>query len=143
MKRLSRFLALSQIEKILLVKAVFFLLVVRIELWVLPFSTLQSLVNKLLLSRSCSDVSIKQMIWSVEVASSYLPLMKTCLVKSIAAQILLTQYGYKPNLCIGVRKDEKMLDAHAWVEINGEVVIGQTDLLTDYVKLPNLQGAKP
>ena len=144
MKQLLKFLVLSQTQKFLLVKTIFLLLIVRLGLWILPFYVIQNFLAKL--KRTINDLNrialADQIIWSVEAASNYLPLTKSCLVKSIVGQILLAQYGCKSNLCIGVRRNEKILDAHAWLEIEGEVVIGKTNLITDYVKLPSLQEAK-
>jgi hypothetical protein len=49
-------------------------------------------------------------------------------VQGLAAEQLLAQTGHTATLCIGVARSngagEKRLSAHAWIEHNGEVVLG-------------------
>lgn len=47
----------------------------------------------------------------------------TCLVQALAGQWLLQREGYAPQLRIGVSKSEGF-EAHAWLELEGKVVIG-------------------
>jgi hypothetical protein len=42
-----------------------------------------------------------------------------CLPKSVVLQWLLRREGIAATLCIGVRRDDGRLDAHAWVEHRG------------------------
>ena len=60
----------------------------------------------------------------------------TCLVEALAAHCMLRRRGYVPALKIGVRRGAVMsLDAHAWVECEGDVVIGTTPALAEYAVL--------
>lgn len=62
--------------------------------------------------------------WAVTVAARYIPGSK-CLVQAIAGRNLLASYGFPSEIHIGVAKDSKnWLNAHAWVEVDGETVIG-------------------
>jgi hypothetical protein len=55
--------------------------------------------------------------------------LKTCLAQSLAAQVLLTRRGYPTLLHIGVVRGEGgQFQAHAWVESEGKIVIGGSDL---------------
>ena len=42
----------------------------------------------------------------------------------MAAQALLTQSGFSSQVEIGVAKDDRRLQAHAWVVCQGQVVLG-------------------
>jgi hypothetical protein len=68
-------------------------------------------------------------VWAVETAARHMPLANTCLTQALAAQVLLARRGYPALLRIGVVKGDKdNLQAHAWVESEGEVVIGGYEL---------------
>jgi hypothetical protein len=50
---------------------------------------------------------------------------------------MLRRHVHTPALKIGVRRGAAMsLDAHAWVECDGTVVIGTTPALTEYAVFP-------
>ena len=62
-----------------------------------------------------------------------------CLARALTAQVLLEQQGCWPVLHIGVAKSEKgELQAHAWLEIDGQVVIGGLSDLARYQPLTTL-----
>ena len=57
---------------------------------------------------------------------------------------LLSWHGVPSNLRIGVlKKSESELEAHAWVETEGRVLIGDLDDLSGYVQLPSLPNTIP
>ena len=79
--------------------------------------------------------SIAQLVWAVRSASVYVP-HATCLTQALAAQVLLERCGYPTRLVIGVAPDhngEAAFQAHAWLESEGVVVIG--DSAVQYVPL--------
>lgn len=57
----------------------------------------------------------------------------TCLARSIVLTRLLKGQGVEARLRIGVRKDEKGFEAHAWVEAAGIVLNGGADAAGTYV----------
>jgi hypothetical protein len=62
--------------------------------------------------------------WAIAVAARYIPGSK-CLVQAIAGRNLLASYGFPGAIHIGVAKDSRnWLSAHAWVEVEGQTVIG-------------------
>jgi Transglutaminase-like superfamily len=62
--------------------------------------------------------------WAVAVAARSIPASK-CLVQAIAGRNLLARYGFPSQIHIGVAKDSHhWLSAHAWVEVEGETLIG-------------------
>jgi hypothetical protein len=78
-----------------------------------------------------------RIVWAVIVASQYIP-RATCLAQALAAQILLARECYQSNLRIGVAKGDKdQLEAHAWLESDGKVLIGGSGI-NRYTVLPPL-----
>jgi hypothetical protein len=74
----------------------------------------------------------------VTVAGRYVP-NATCLPQSLAAQVLLGRHGYLTQLRIGFARDkEGRLKAHAWLEKEGEVIVGGEDYL-HYTPLPDIE----
>jgi hypothetical protein len=73
-------------------------------------------------------------------AASFCPLPVTCLAEALASRALMARLGYSGNLCIGVLKSGGRLDAHAWVEYPGNIVLGNpTPHGKRYVRLPDLE----
>ena len=81
----------------------------------------------------------------METASRAIPGMKNCLVQAVAAEAMLIQAGYPCELRVGVaKKGPDELIAHAWVESEGRVVIGEFELdRYTPLKAPRLQGGTP
>lgn len=108
---------------------------VRLGLWLLSFKTLHQLLLRLsnakLKYQEKHHISIETIIWAVEVSSHYMLGVK-CLARALTCQVFMSRHGYTSNLCIGVAKgQEGELKAHAWLENQGQVVIG------DVADLPN------
>jgi hypothetical protein len=58
----------------------------------------------------------------------------------LAAQLLLIQNGHPAELLIGVAKNEnRKLEAHAWVSIGSDIVIGGVDDLNHFVPLSRMK----
>src|SRR5215216_2771879 len=164
MRQAHKFAALSAADRCLLLEAVALLGAIRLGLWLLPFRTLRVWLDHLerrsriredtrrhanedalfallrIPSRIEMRASPERIAWAVAVASSCVP-ATTCLVRALAAQVLLGRRGYPARLCIGVAKgDGGRLEAHAWVEgqQGGDVVSGGVDDHARYVALPAL-----
>ena len=69
----------------------------------------------------------------------------TCLPQALAAEALLTRGGLPADLRIGVMKEASgKLLAHAWVESDGRVVVGDLPGGLDvYTRLPTLPTVWP
>ena len=144
-QQVRRFLELTATERALLVRAALAVGIFRLGLWVLPFRTVRQMPTR---ARRRSDGSPRsgrpspdRVAWAVTVASRYLPAV-TCLTQALATQTLLSWYGHPTNLRIGVMKDESgQLQAHAWVESEGAIVIGGPETqLQRYTSLTALEG---
>lgn len=133
MKRLRKFLGLPPTERNLLVTAAFVLGLVRVGMWLLPFRTLRRLLARMAqapaVRRRGDQLSPDRIAWAVEIASRYVPGGRTCLVQALSTQVLLARQSHSARLRIGVAKGRRgQLEAHAWVESEGKVVIGGVDV---------------
>lgn len=73
---------------------------------------------------------------AVRLGAYFLP-NRSCLTEALMVQLLFWRRGYPAELCIGVTKQtDGKLVAHAWVESEGQVVIGNVDNLARYARLP-------
>ncbi len=141
---LPKFLGLPAGERWLLVKAALLLGGTRLGLKLLPFRILRRLVESL--SRptawlpATDRFSTERIVWAVELASRYVP--ATCLSRALAAQVLLARRGYPVLLHFGAVKEGERFLAHAWLESEGQVVIGG-HVLEPYIPLGTLEGSPP
>jgi len=88
-------------------------------------------------------VFVDKVVWAVRVASRYMPGRVKCLAQALTAQVLLERRGYQTQLRIGVAKGEGgQLEAHAWVESQGRIVIGGLKDLARYTTLPTLEAKR-
>lgn len=127
MERLLKFCRLPVSKQILLIQTVAILGAVRASLWLLPFKMLRRISVKLVRPHASGDgaqFSTEHKVWAVQVASRYVP-RATCLAQALALHILLRRSGLQSRIRIGVAK-ETQFEAHAWVECQGKVVIGDS-----------------
>lgn len=112
----------------LLVKSVLLLWVVRVGLWLVPFRIFRLLLAYVTRDPAGhtdgDDRAIHRVTWAVTKGSRFVP-HATCLTQALTAQLMLSRRGHRPQLRIGVAKDEQgRLEAHAWLECEGKIVIG-------------------
>lgn len=129
MRLISRYKNLSPVERNLFFRALVLLAVTRLGLRVLPFRVIRKWTEQLRSSRGLHITldcrRIGQIAWAVEAASRRIP-GTTCLPRAIVTHILLGRLGQASELRLGAAlKPEGHLEAHAWVEVSGRVVIGE------------------
>lgn len=126
-RRLRAFLALTRTDQHLLIESVLSLASIRVALGVLPYRTLVGALDyagSRLLPRSPQPV--RRVAWAVDVASRYLPGTRNCLVRALAARVLLIRCQHETRLRFGVARDcGGAVHAHAWRESGGIVVIAE------------------
>ena len=96
---------------------------VRFGLWLLPFKKIQQFMKR---AKQADETraDIESLKHAIVATSRYIP-RSTCLVQALAMSLLLKHYGHSSDLRIGVaRNEEGKFQAHAWVERNGQVLIG-------------------
>jgi transglutaminase superfamily protein len=130
MKRLRKFFSLPAADQKLLVKAAVLLWVVRIGLWVLPFRTVCRLltnVKERAVSSVINDDHLEKIVASVKRSSRLVP-AATCLPQALVTVALMESAQLDATMRIGVAKNPAgKLEAHAWVESDGKVIIGGAD----------------
>lgn len=144
------FLRNSLSDQWLLIKTLVLVCCVRLGLWLIPLRVLREVIAKITSNASASarcqplDLNlVKRMASSVRRVSRYVP-AASCLTQALSAQVLLGRRGQDSFLRIGVtRSAEGELKAHAWLESNGEIIIGQVKDPLKYAVLNNLKEVRP
>ncbi len=140
--QLRKFVTLHKRDRRLLVRAILLLGTIKLGLWLLPFQTLRHLLARMTPANfelQKKDQVYVDIVWAVEVASRYMPSGVKCLARALATQVLLGRCGYQAQLCIGVAIEGGQLEAHAWIESQGRIVIGGLKDLARYTPLPTLE----
>jgi Transglutaminase-like superfamily len=124
-RTLRRLLALDTSDRILIVRALGWVLLARAGLWFVPFSRLRSVADRV--TRGGRPADPRRIAWAVEAVARRVP-RASCLTQALAADAMLRRSGRLPDLRIGVVKDRDLFEAHAWVELENTVLIGNHDL---------------
>lgn len=132
MDKLRKFASLPSADQRRFFVALPVVVAVRVALWVLPFGKLQAAITRPVRRRSGavapSMTDAERIAWSVGSAARFVP-KATCLTQALAGSLLLSRAGHPAEVRIGVAKDPAgKLEAHAWVESRGRVLIGDHDL---------------
>ena len=141
MKPLRRFLAWSGDERRLLFVAGFAVLGVRLGLWLLPLKPLLARVRALARTPDAPNerTEVAALVRAVERASRVVP-RASCLTQALAAHLLLARAGHRSELRFGVSRNAAgAFEAHAWLEHEGRVVLGDRPDLARYRALPSLE----
>lgn len=78
--------------------------------------------------------AVQRILWAVEAVVPRLFRTRPCLTQALTARALLAQRGVQTHLRLGVaRSPNGPLQAHAWLERNGQVLTGGDD--TQYTPL--------
>lgn len=80
----------------------------------------------------------------VENIGNKAPFRAVCLQRGLALQWMLRRRGLDAILHYGIRMSQDNLDAHVWVSLGGEVVIGapQHQTYTEVAQFPSRTGGK-
>lgn len=127
--RLARFAALSVADRMLLLRAfttmVDVWLTLRASSWPAAERRLQHRATVRTMSATGAAASVDRLQWAVRTVACHV-FRTTCLVQAIALQILLARSGRPSELRLGVhRAGDGLVAAHAWLECDGAVLIGE------------------
>ena len=120
MSAVRRFGALSGRERSAYAEAAALDASFRLVVLLGSFATARTLAHRLARSRRRADAALA--IRAVEAAGRVVP-GSNCLSEGLTGWVLLTRAGRRPTLRVGVAKARR-LEAHAWVECDGAVVVG-------------------
>lgn len=134
----NRWKKLSEFERVNFFKAAVTLLVVKLGLTLLPFSRFRKVFHWFSSTNRQKEISqkqIEQTAWAVRAAADHLPFELLCLPRALATKFLLRNVS-SLTLEIGVEINSlKIFEAHAWVERNGSVIIGDWPGTVSYKRL--------
>ena len=142
-RKIKRFQAMTGGERHLLLEAALLLTLLRLGLRLLPFQTVRGLLARFgadAKAPAASDTeTTRRVLWAVTAASCRLGL--TCLPQALAAHTLLARRGLASELRIGVtRTSGSPLEAHAWIEDESGILIGNLPNLAHFKPFTNLNG---
>jgi hypothetical protein len=120
---MRRFLNLSPTDRRLLLEAMLVVPLAR-------FASLYVLLAMVARPRHAPDaVRSGRIAWAANAVDSRLP-HSTCLTRALAASLLFTLHGHPATVRLGVARDDGELAAHAWLESDGRIVIGEMGTFT-------------
>jgi len=126
---ISNFIKLPSRDKLVAFESLFWVIQVRIMLWLLSFPSVQRKVQKRVGKYNLTPeyvISMARLQTMIVAASRYVP-RATCLVQALAGYILFSKYGYQPSIKIGVSTLNGEFEAHAWLEHGDRVVLGESE----------------
>lgn len=137
--RLRSLIGLPANERRLAFRALGWLAVVRLLLWLLPFGKTRLAVDRWARSRHAASASPEEGVAravrrAVDRAARSIP-GSACLAQALTAEVMLRRAGQPVRVSIGVAPDGQPLDAHAWVESSGVLVTGDGADLARYQTL--------
>ncbi|MGB7250548.1 MAG: lasso peptide biosynthesis B2 protein [Phormidesmis sp.] len=139
MRRRDKLRLLSWQQRRVLLYACFWLNAIRLALWLFPFGTIRRLLKNVMsvwLYEEAKPVSVDFIVWTVAIAGAYAPGGAKCLARALTTQLLLHRYQHHYQLHIGVAKNAaQVLEAHAWIEYQGRVVVGGLSNLGQFKSL--------
>jgi hypothetical protein len=62
--------------------------------------------------------------WAVETVGARPWMNALCLPRALAAHAMLRRRGIASRLCLGVARNADGLDAHAWIEVGDDKIVG-------------------
>jgi len=152
MPALRRFFALKAADRALVLEAAVIAAFVRISVRAVPFARLHGWLERWSCrwtTKPCAQppasISLaRRVAAAVSAAVRHLPGRSTCLVEALVVEAMLRRRGARPELRFGVRRPqgaERPFEAHAWVETNGRIVIGDLDGLDHYAVLTDARSS--
>lgn len=102
----------------------------RVGLWLTSFRRLRISVERIGRPHGSPDPTpgdADRIGWAVGSAARFVP-DATCLPQALAAEAILRRRGHPADLRLGVTRDAAGVEAHAWVESYGRVIVGDGDL---------------
>ena len=127
---MTRLLGRSIPELLLLIRVTILVSAIRVGLWCGPFLTIRRIVAFLFATgpAPAARFSVEQLSRAVAGVSRFVP-RATCLTQALALHILLRRRRLQSTIRIGVVKDQGgPFEAHAWVESDDRIVMGDVDL---------------
>lgn len=123
------FIKLPYRDKVLALKSLYWVFMVRIMVWMFSFPVVKSKVQK---KASRYDPDVKHPVARAKLrimimqSARFVP-RATCLIQALAGYIMFSKYGYNTSIKIGVLAENGEFEAHAWLEQDEKVVLGESE----------------
>ncbi|HUP39585.1 MAG TPA: lasso peptide biosynthesis B2 protein [Vicinamibacterales bacterium] len=134
-----RLLRLPGRDRLLIAEAAGLIVAARLGMRLLPIERLRAVLARTRQEHrphnACATEANRRVAWAVSSVASRLPGRNSCLIEALAAEAMLRRRGYECQLRLGVppaRPTNAPFAAHAWIEHDGHVVIGEVQDLPDY-----------
>lgn len=118
MSKLRRLLSFNRADVLLLAQAWAALMAVDLGVRLASFDAVQRAIDRRLRTRGANTPERLQRF--VRLAARHHLWPMACLPQALALRWLLVREGFQAIVLIGVRKDRGQVEAHAWVELNGQ-----------------------
>ncbi len=143
-----KFFALSTRDRALVAEAAMRLAMARLAIRVMPAATWRRLRSAQPAQRRAirsAATQIDGIRWAIQSVGRRFA-STTCLVQALAADAMMRQRGYASRIRVGVkerRSESDGLQAHAWVECDGAIVLGDQQDFANYAPLSARTVAPP
>ena len=128
MKRVFRLLRTNRDEIRVFVASIVAMGVIRLALAAAPLKNVISWINSdqgRRGRRELAQLDIQRAARRIAQAAAYCPLPTTCLSRTLAAHMIMSRLGFVSVPRIGISTADGNFEAHAWLECQGGIVIGQ------------------
>jgi hypothetical protein len=144
LRRLRKFLRLPVKERRLLARVLLLLSITRAGLVVVGYGRMRKLFSRFLNPHyqrpNPPFGNVDQVVDAVKIGARFVLGDKPCLNQAMVTQFLLGRRSILTVIRIGVVRNERgQLEAHAWVEHEGRILIGETSKLGLYSQFPPLR----
>ncbi len=116
----------------LVLRAFATVLLIKLALLAMPFRSVRAIIDRIALQSRYPKMrpSAGKIGWAVAAVNRGLHFKQgDCLPLAMAAESMLARYGYRAEMKIGAaRGEDGAFIAHAWVECEGRVIIGNFEL---------------
>ena len=128
--RIARFRSLPPSDRSLFLIALLAIASVRMGMWLTSFQRVHRPLARIARPTGSPDPTpgeADRIGWAVGSAARFVP-GATCLPQALAAEAILRRRGHPADLRLGVKRSDDGVEAHAWVESYGRVIVGDGDL---------------
>jgi len=126
--RLVRVTAVSSREKKMIFWTLFWLSFFRVRNLILPYRFIKKWTSEEFVDEppigTVNELVIDEVSRTVQRCKRFVP-GATCLTQALATKAVLKRYGQDSIIRIGVAKTKASIDAHAWVEVEGQIIFGR------------------
>lgn len=128
MQTLKKILRLSSRELIILAQAAALLPTVRMACGFVTFARLQRVSDRMARPSRANGLRPETAARLVRIAAEHSLYRARCLEKSLVLRWILCREGVDARIILGARKEDKEMQAHAWVEVDGVSLDDVTDI---------------